>query len=795
MSMKIAAIFASLLVASAAMVHSDSSEPVQVTVFYLPSKQGGSARELAEYRVMERFLQLHPGIRLRSATQLHIEGDAWDASPLMAMAGGTSPDILYVNFRQSDTYIRQGFLQPMDAYVAQMSAQELADRVPVPFRDVIFRDGPGGRHYWAMPLQAVATVLMYRRDLFAAAGLDPERPPRNWEELREFSLRIADPSKGVYALAFHTGPHASWSVFSYLCSAGAQVVKQLPDGEWRACFDSPEAVTAFEFADGLQKEQITRHSRTGPMAYRGADIWQKWGDGKLAMLFAWLGAGQLGDFDPQLVGVAPVPEGPGGRSSADVNCQMLGIFAGQKDQRVRDAAWEYIRFLGCTEARRIFTETMVEQGAARMLNPKWLREFGHVELARLAPPGLEAAFDRALRQGTPEPYGKNCQYVYSYMTKPLEQIYFFDFKAMSRDQKRQQIRAFLTDAVRETNEKMIGVIPPDVRQQRNGIAWAAAGMVMVSFGLLIHRIFAWMNAGRSPGAEIGGAWQERIARALIAPALLLILMWQYYPLLRGSLMAFQNCNIMGGSPWVGIDNFADVLFDGRFWLSMKNAFYFCALWMLMGFFPPLFLAIALQEIPSGKVLFRVLFYLPAVVSGVVILFMWRAIYDPSPNGILNRILSVMHLPAQAWLDHPKLAMLCVVFPLAWANLGPGSLIYLAALKGIPDALYEASDIDGASFIEKVRYIVVPYLKPLLVINAVGATIFGFKSGDAVLAMTGGGPNLATHVVGYEIWQRSFLLLNFGHGAAMAWILGVLLLSFTAYQLKLLNRVEFRTSNR
>ena len=95
----------------------------------------------------------------------------------------------------------------------------------------------------------------------------------------------------------------------------------------------------------------------------------------------------------------------------------------------------------------------------------------------------------------------------------------------------------------------------------------------------------------------------------------------------------------------------------------------------------------------------------------------------------------------------------------------------------------------------MRGIVYPYLRPLLVINAVGATIFGFKSGDAVLAMTGGGPNLATQVVGYEIWQRSFLYLRFGEGTAMAWILGLLLMTFTAYQMRVLARVEFRTTQK
>ncbi|MBI4024346.1 MAG: extracellular solute-binding protein [Verrucomicrobia bacterium] len=769
--------------------------PVTVKVFSLPSKRGVSPEAVAAYRIFERFRQLHPHIRLESSTALQIEGDVQDAAPLMAIAGGTSPDIIYVNFRQSETYIQRGFLHPLDEYVAQMSPEEIADRVPGPVMPVIHREGAGGKHYWAFPNLVIAKVLMYRRDLFAAAGLDPDRPPRNWDELREFARRVADPSKGIYGLAFLTGPHASFGMYSYLCSAGAQAVRQLPNGEWRAAFDSPEAVTAFEFIDDLQKEQVTRNGKTGSLSYRGSDANLKWTDGRVAMMFVSLRGGQLGTFDPQLIGIGPVPTGPTGKASSEVNCAMSGIFAGQKDKRVRDAAWSYIRFMDGPEARQIFTQTLVEQGAWRMLSPKWLRQYGYPELAKLTLPGLEEAYETALLQGTPEPYGKNCQYVYTFMTKPMEHIYFHDFTGVPHEQKRAMIQEFLSNAVRETNEKMIGVIPEPVRKKRNWAAAAIALAVVVSFAFLVRRIFAWMEQGRPPAAETASEHRGRAAKVLIAPALLLILMWQYYPLLRGSLMAFQNYNVMGGSPWVGINNFADVLFDGRFWLSLKNAFYFCALWMTMGFLPPVLLAVMLQEIPVGKIFFRVLFYLPAVVSGIVILFMWRAIYDPSPDGILNKILALVHLPPQKWHNDPKMAMFCIAFPLAWAHLGPGCIIYLAALKGIPDELYEASDIDGASFFGKLRYIVLPYLKPLLVINAVGATIYGFKSGDAVLAMTGGGPNLATHVVGYEIWQRSFLYLQFGHATAMAWVLGVLLLSFTAYQLKILNKVEFRTANR
>jgi multiple sugar transport system permease protein len=584
-------------------------------------------------------------------------------------------------------------------------------------------------------------------------------------------------------------------MYTYLVSTGAQAMKQLPDGQWRAAFDSDEAVTAYEFVDDLLKEQVEKAGKSGPMAYRGADFGQKWTDGKVAMQFSTLQSKELGDINPQLMGIAPIPKGPTGIASSEVNCPMYAIFAGQKDKRVRDAAWKYIWFTDSVEARRIFVQTMVEQGAARTLRPKLLRQFGFSELADLAIPGLEEAYETALAQGTPEPYGKNCQFVYAYMTKPMDAAYYFDFKGMTRQQKRAKIKEFLRKAVDEANEQMIGIVPEPVRKKRNGIAWVVAVVVLLSFVLLLRQVFRWMSQGFAPSTEPASGYKNRMAVALIAPALLLILLWQYYPLVRGSLMAFQDYSIMGGSPWIGIDNFADVLFDKNFWLALKNAVYFCALWMLMGFLPPMALAIILQEIPLGKLLFRILFYLPHLVSGIVIYFMWRGFYDVSPDGILNRILAVFNIPAQKWLDDPNIAMICVVFPIAWSHLGAGCIIYLAALKGIPDELYEAADIDGASFFQKLRFIVFSYLKPLIVINAVGATIFGFKSADAVLAMTGGGPNGATQVIGYEIWQRSFMFLHFSQATAMAWILGVLLLSFTAYQLRILNKVEFRTTGK
>ncbi|HUU11924.1 MAG TPA: sugar ABC transporter permease [Phycisphaerae bacterium] len=144
-----------------------------------------------------------------------------------------------------------------------------------------------------------------------------------------------------------------------------------------------------------------------------------------------------------------------------------------------------------------------------------------------------------------------------------------------------------------------------------------------------------------------------------------------------------------------------------------------------------------------------------------------------------------------WLISSDTALLCCVLPMVWAGMGPGCLIYLAALKGIADDFYEAADIDGATFIDKVLFVIFPILKPLLIINFVGVFIGSWQSTANILAMTGGG--YGTEVAGLHIFYRAFIYLKFGPATAMAWVLGFLLIGFTAHQLSILSRLEFRTT--
>ncbi|MGH7213308.1 MAG: carbohydrate ABC transporter permease, partial [Tepidisphaeraceae bacterium] len=287
-------------------------------------------------------------------------------------------------------------------------------------------------------------------------------------------------------------------------------------------------------------------------------------------------------------------------------------------------------------------------------------------------------------------------------------------------------------------------------------------------------------------------------------------LWAYWPLAKGTAVAFQDYSVLGDSDWVGAKNFAEVLFDREFWYSLRVSLVYGLLYMFFGFWVPIALAFLLSEIPRGGTFFRVVYYLPAVLSGVVVIFLWQSFY--LPEGLLNQVLNLFVdainfvssweiKPFNGnWVQDPQWALFMCLLPTVWAGMGPGCLIYLAALKMVPDDTYEAADLDGAGVMGKVFHVAVPAIKALITINFIGAMIGAIRgAGGFVLAMTGGGPygetGGATEVIGLKLFLTTFGYLKFGPGAAMAWVLGAMLIGFTVLQLQRLSRLEFKTTEK
>ncbi len=881
---------------------------IHLTAFGLPTPTKTNTAERAEYQCLLKFIDDFPRLfekkyrakyeanpekygrhnwknlelQMRPATGIQMEGVETD---LLAIAGGMSPDILYINFRKSDNYIRNNFLYPLDkpedGYFSAMPEEEINARIYPAIWPVIKREGPNGEeHIWAMPYGGIlGKVLFYRKELFDERNIPYPDDKWTWNDMFLAAKKITDPPKGIYGILLGRGKHESWYWCSYLWSAGGECMEyDKTSKKWKCVFGSRQAAVALDFYTKLCTETWTDSKGVVRHGYSSKDAGEshnKWDRGEIGMMDGYIDEKLFANINPDLVGMAPLPLGPTGKRGGEINSRMMGLFSGIKDVAVRDAAWEYLKFISSMEAEKIRTKVMVEGGLGRFVNPKYLTMFGYPEIVRMSPKGWAEVFDIAIKSGRPEPYGKNSNFAYDMMTVPIQKAEELALagKLPENDEERLKfLQNLLEEQNKRANEVMIGEITPREKSLRRGSALLFLTAIIVAFTILFRKIIKIFTPVAASGEGLSNPWdikKYKWAYIILVPAALSVLLWQYIPLARGSIMAFMDYKIVGKSSFVWLDNLGDILFDAYWWAAIWNSLRYSFLVIAMTFIPPIILAILLQEIPKGSLLFRIIFYLPAINTGIVTLLLWKQFYEPSEKGMLNMVflnipgvvyvlaglfllilmfafarrlaLNDMYFSAvcfalvgimlftaclslaapifilkdetffdaipkfaerlfsmpgesRRWLGDPRTALVACIIPALWAGMGPGCLIYLAALKGIPEDYYEAADMDGANTLDKILFIVFPMLKALIVINFVGVFINSwYSSADNVLALTGG--SAGTEVAGLHIWYKAFTFLNFGQATAMAWMLGFMLIGFTVYQLQMLSKIEFKTAKR
>lgn len=765
----------------------------------VPPKEVSDPRSQARRAVFEEFQRQNPGIRVVNAGGLELTGDRAESAFLMAMAGDTAPDVFYVNFRQYYNYNDQGFARPLDDLLAN---DPEAGRRMNPTIEKVLRSYDG--KLYALPWYQVAQALYYRKDHFVEAGLDPDRPPQNWDEFYQYAQKLTESKKGRSGFLFSKGLGGRaywWSNFVW--QAGGDVVVPAEEGRWKSAVATPEGAQALDFYRKLvDKTWKGKDGKThGPAAVISTNWQQDVADGKVSMWFSYTNDVLLSisDLNPSLIGVAALPAGPAGRAN-EINAGMWAINSSVKDPKKLDACWKFLKFFAGDDAARINTQWFVELGLGNLVSPEWLKKFGYEDLAAQVDPNYQKANEDVFKTGHPEPYGRNCQQVYTILDNAL------DMAVLQPDRPALDI---LKEVSQEMDRKLLGYTPPDLLAKQR--TYASVILTILVLGTFGGTAWGWARARRNrlefverlaAGSDRRRIW--RFVMLCLVPAGLSVLVWSYYPLARGLAIAFQDYRLLEGSRWVGLDNFISVFTQPIFWKALFNSFLYVGLSILIGFFIPIFLALALNEIPRFKVFFRTVFYLPAMTSGIVIAFLWRQFYDKTDAGLLNTILApfihginaLFHtsIPtANDWLGNPSLAMFAVVLPGIWAGAGPGSILYLAALKNISEERYEAADLDGANWMQKIRYITMPGLRPLILINLLGVFIAGFKAMENVFVLTAGGPLYATHTVGLEIWTNAFMFLKFGYATAAAWVMGSILIGFTLIQIRSLMNVRFGTA--
>jgi len=829
--------------AAAAVSQEESQDKVTLRIA-VPDPNITAVWQRSQRVVFDRFVELHPEINVIPNETLQMEGMGNSAS-LLAIAGGISPDVFSLYYQQMHSYITQNFLAPLDEY---LDTWQMVDEVPEQLWPVV--TGADGRRYGAIYTWPTL-YLVYRRDLFEEAGLDPNRPPQTWQELFEYARQLSDPNMivetaddpraGFGRMGMFLQTSGSWILSNFIWQAGGDIVRKRDDGRWEAVFNSPEAVKAIEFykklrwtkwtrcmseacrdknvtynltdemlRTGVAKcpvcdeevavEELKRQNRffvgvvrTGFGATHLATYQRTFGRGEVAMILSPMRTLQnvleQNIVRVDAIGISPLPAGPAGRASIiDGDCWVVSS-AIRDDKAKMDAAWKYIEFMTSDLAREIETQVFVESGYGRFVrNPHWLEEFGYDDYYADIDPTHLAAFDEAIKYGRPEPYCPHYDAMGVEMDLPVSRV----LRDESADPK-----AELDAIVKSINTHFFKLHPQEEMRFKRRVGMVVALVGAATLGVigffLVRALQQRVAASRSSlsVALKASRYKHVYAWIFLLPAVGTIFMWRYVPLVSGSLMSFYDYKILGGSTFIGLDNFIEAVGQPIFWRALLNTFLYTVLTMTFGFVTPIILALFLSEVPRLKITFRMLFYLPALTSQLVLMFLWRHLfYNPTKFGILNQIIGWVGIPPQTWLQDPRLAMACIVLPAVWAGAGPGSIIYLAALKTVPDDLYEAAEIDGASVFQKIRLVTLPYLKALIIINFFGAFIGSFHATQNIFVMTMGGPEKATHTLSLEIWFNAFLFLKFGYATAMAWIVGSMLIGFTLYQLRIFQRVQF-----
>lgn len=263
---------------------------------------------------------------------------------------------------------------------------------------------------------------------------------------------------------------------------------------------------------------------------------------------------------------------------------------------------------------------------------------------------------------------------------------------------------------------------------------------------------------------------------LILPWLIGFLVFLAYPMLRSLYLSFTSYNLLSPPQWVGLQNFERIFSDADFWQSLKVTFIYALGSVPGGTIIALALAMVLSQKLRGVNFWRTIFFLPSILSSIAVAVLWLFIFRPE-GGLLNMGLALIGIEGPDWLLSEQWALPALIL-MSWWSVGGQIVIYLAGLKGIPEVLYEAAEIDGATGTAKFRFVTLPMLSPTIFFNVVLAIIGAFQVFDVGWVMTRGGPNDATLFYMLNLYRRAFQMTQMGYASALAWILFIIIMAIT-----------------
>lgn len=276
----------------------------------------------------------------------------------------------------------------------------------------------------------------------------------------------------------------------------------------------------------------------------------------------------------------------------------------------------------------------------------------------------------------------------------------------------------------------------------------------------------------------------------LLPAAIVLVIFFFIPFFQTILLSFQDYSTnIYNADFAGLRNYIDILHNPIFYKVMWNTVLYLVIAVPILAIFPLFLAILINQKIRGITLYKILIYLPVIISIVVAAIAFKWLY--AEQGILNYLLNICHINSIGWLTDPKYAIYSVIIVTIWKGIGYYMMIYLAALMSVPKELYEACDIDGAGFLKKHLTVTIPHIMPTIALVSTISSISAMKIFAEIYVMTKGGPLNSTKTIVYYIYEKAFESLDLGYASAMAVILLIIVMIFSLINICYFERGKYQ----
>jgi multiple sugar transport system permease protein len=723
-------------------------------VIHLQVLNWASAEELkSEMEIVKGFEQENPGIQVEFETVPPGQKE----KVLTRIAAGNPPDVFLLDSVHLPAFFRNRVLVDLMPFV-----KEFGIDLDIYFPNVL-QIAMLDSQLFAIPKDFNSLMMFYNKDLFDQSGIPYLEPGWTWDEFVEISRQLTldldeDGQIDQYGTALELR-FLFWQPWLWI--SGGDILN--PDGSSASgYFNSKASRQAVSFlADLNRKYHVTpaaqalkRQGMLTNLFFSGRVATMVTGHWAVTKFKKYIETGDL------RIGAVHIPVPSGGIRQTVMYesgwCVPKGV-------RHLDLSVKLALFLGGEYAARIRSESGIAIPAIQSV----------AEEQRLADPwGIEEAFFNEI------PY---CRQPWGTRVEEFRRIELVAEDAMEAIMNR-------SADVPETLDQAAREIDRILEQSERARAPATTGGDRQIWVFLLTVIFLAGAGVLIYAFKLKGSDRKSYLEGLqfLAPSMLLLLAFVVTPLIFSLYLSTHQWDIISASkPFVGLDHYFKLVKDAQFWNSLKNTAIF-TLQVPVGMMISLLVAMMVNQRLKGVNFFRTLFFLPSVTSFVAIALVWQWMYHPQ-FGLANFLLGKLGLGPYPWLTNPQMALISIMILTVWMGIGYQMVIFLAGLQGIPENLYEAARIDGASVWQRFRHVTFPQLMPTTFFVLVTSVIGSFQVFTPVFVMTEGGPARSTDVVMYHIYQSAWEYLRMGEASAMSWFLFLVILIATYLQFKLLGK--------